>query len=458
MKNLLIEKDVLGWCLADDGAFSYCEKRIRAKAFDVPQHRAIWQAMTTLAASGKPTRYAETHAHLIETGALSEAGGQPYLWELFQSSFPSPQRAKFANKLGAISRARHVLSVVQSALPSLANEDPDIGVDRFVEQVNEAAKSDHVESELVPLSVCLDDAFSHYEALAEGTVSRGVPTGIRAVDDMTTCHRGGELVIVGARTSVGKTAFAGTAALAAAKQDVPVAIFSLEMIRRDVAFRFLAGESGLSLSAIRSGTVHEYDRRGLAAANERLRTLPISVFAGSKTSAADADLSGIQSLSRKFRERHKQAREGLIVVDYLQLIQATQGMSEQKRHDIVGQFSRGMKALAMELDWPVMALAQLNRDADKRERPKLSDLRESGSIEQDADCVILIHRPDKDSDTTGASPPADTRFLAFGGTGKRQQSPNGGDPNHTEFIIAKNRNGAIGTVIGRYRPECALFE
>lgn len=452
-KNTNAERAVLAWCLFEQGAHDYCASRLSDLAFELPQHRVIWSAIATAAKKRRTTKLYAVVDALESAGQIEAAGGLAYVQGLFDSHASGKVAETYAKRLGAALRRReYVSALLAEAARSGHGGDDDDFVEQSIARLTAMAKSPTSDALLVPIKDCVVEAVEHIQGMAAGTIGRGVPSGIAKLDDMTGSFRGGQLIVIAARTSVGKTAFAATTSVAAARKGLPVALFSLEMSRADVAFRFLAAEGEIDLGRLRNAQMTDGEKARFNESYPRVSAMPVKVFGGNAMVSSDIDLGGIKTLARGFRAEHSGKSEGLIVVDYLQLIQAT-GADEKKRHEVVGSFSRGLKLLSMELDWPVIALSQLNREADKRDRPKLSDLRESGSIEQDADAVILLHRPNKDGTTTGQSGKKSDDFWNRSNKGD-QSVP---DPNFTEIIVAKNRNGALGIVEAHYRSECALF-
>lgn len=449
------ERATLSWCLADPSGWDFCGSRFAAQDFEVPQHRALWEAIERCQAKRKRSGLSDVLGMLDTLGWSDEVGGDAYVRELYDAFVGIATQKEFASKfLGIKRRNAYFHALVSEAKRVMGDGDPNELVETSIARLTEAAKSANQDSALVPIAECVAEAVQRTQDIHQGKISKGVPSGIARLDDMTSFFQGGDFIVIGARPSVGKTAFAGTTILAAASRDVPSAFFSLEMDRAAVGYRFLAAESGLDLKDLRDGRVHQGSSLAFQQASEAVSRLPVEVFAGSRSSASDVDIGSLRTLARGFRQKHASAKQGIVVIDYLQLISAM-ATDVRKRHELIGDFSRGLKRLALELGWPVVALAQLNRDSDNRERPRLSDLRESGSIEQDADVVILIHRPHKDGGTTTQKTTKASRFddAVRGGQGQVEA----GDPNETELIVAKNRNGPIGIVPAYYQAHSALF-
>lgn len=444
------ERVVLGWCLDRSNGYDWCQNRIGPDAFELPAHRALFEAVARAARlHGKPNRFNVLGLLRSGTGeALTTCGGAEYV-ENLADSFASPAVAETYGKvLVAQGRKRRFLSALHGELSRAADApDPTVYVENALRRLQDASRGPETDALLVPLRECVSEAVERIQEISARGGSQGVTSGIPQLDHVAGRMHGGELVILAARTSVGKTAFACSTALAAARSSSPVAVFSLEMSRADVAFRFLAAHDGLDLKRMRAWQFTAEEQTRFHEAYPAVCALPISVFGGNRRTGSDIDMTGIRTLCRNFRADHEKSRDGLIVVDYLQLVSTTG--DERKRHEQVAEISRGLKQIAMELDWPVIALSQLNREADKRDRPKLSDLRESGAIEQDADRVLLLHRPGKDEPTSGGMFQPKSRF---------NQPTTTAAPNEVEIIIAKNRNGPLGVAKATFVEHCALFE
>ena len=262
----------------------------------------------------------------------------------------------------------------------------------------------------------------------------GVPTGFKDVDDLIHGFRGGDLVILAARPGVGKTSFALNLATNAAKAGVAVTFFSLEMGAEQLVQRILCSEARVSLSKLRSGLIAEGDWGALAEHSGKLSQLDFYID--------DAPgLTILEARAKARRELHgiKEGQKGLIVVDYLQLMQPSPGTKNKSTNDQVGEISRGLKILAKEMNMPVIALSQLSRAVEQRgkdKRPMLSDLRDSGSIEQDADIVMFIDRSMNEIEAESESRP---------------------DLGMAKLIVAKHRNGATRDIDLAFNPEFTKF-
>ena len=284
------------------------------------------------------------------------------------------------------------------------------------------------------MDTLITDAFEEITKLAEQKTSMaGVPTGFRDVDDLFHGFRGGDLVILAARPGVGKTSFALNLAVNAAKSGAAVAFFSLEMSAGQLVQRILCAEARVNLSKIRSGQIAEGDWGAIADASNTLSKLEIYID-------DSPGLSILEARAKARRElRHASGQgKGLIIVDYLQLMQPPQSRRDGNRAVEVGEISRGLKILGKEMDMPVIALSQLSRAVEMRgkKRPMLSDLRESGSIEQDADIVMFIDRSMDEMEAESEDRP---------------------DLGQAQLIVAKHRNGATRDIDLAFNPEYTRF-
>ena len=291
-----------------------------------------------------------------------------------------------------------------------------------------------VSSTFTKMDVLLTEAFEDITKLSEQqSHMAGVPTGFKDADDLFHGFRGGDLVILAARPGVGKTSFALNLAINAAKSGAAVAFFSLEMSGAQLVQRILCAEARVSLSKIRGGFVSEGDWGALAEAMNSLSKLELYID-------DSPGLSILEARAKARRElRHASgAGKGLIIVDYLQLMQPPATRKDGNRAVEVGEISRGLKVLAKEMDMPVIALSQLSRAVEMRgkKRPMLSDLRESGSIEQDADIVMFIDRSMDEMEAESEDRP---------------------DLGTAELIVAKHRNGPTKDITLAFNPEYTKF-
>jgi replicative DNA helicase len=434
------EMSVLGAVLIAQEALSnlQVEVRLQAKDFYLPKHGSIFQAMLTLADRSEPVDALTVAAELDRQGALAQVGGTAYIHSL-PSSVPS---AGHVSQYGAIVRDRAQLRRLLGTLREAESQVftfPGSARELFDKTEADIYKVAHEEStsDLTRLDEVLHTEIDKLEELSEkGIALTGTPSGFADLDDLTGGFQPGNLLILAARPAMGKSALALNIAQnttlgkgTEGRGPVPVALFSLEMSRVEIAHRMLGAEAKISGDALRKGQVKS-DWRRVLLASEKLSKAPLWID--------DSSDLGIHDLRAKVRRlKGKQPDLGLVIVDYLQLMRPDD--SRENRVLQIGQMSRGLKLLAGELQIPVIALSQLSRRLEERtdKRPMLSDLRESGSIEQDADVVMFIYREsvyDKDEEQEDA-PAAD----------------------EAELIIGKHRNGPIGTINLIWQAQFAKF-
>ncbi|HEX6642521.1 MAG TPA: replicative DNA helicase [Thermoanaerobaculia bacterium] len=424
--GMLIDNDAVAKALevlTDDGMF-YREG-----------HRRIFRAMSRIFQKGGVVDPVTLSEELTQTGELESVGGVQYLAELMDA-VPTAANVEYHAK---IVRERALLRRLIEAATQIIQDGYDVGersvdelLDLAEQRVFQVAQSNEREG-FVWLKQILYSTFERIEQLqaAQGGVT-GVSTGFPDLDRKTGGWQKGDLIIIAARPSMGKTAFVvGSALSAAIASRVPCAIFSLEMSKESLVQRMLCHEALVDLSRLLRGRLSDDDYTRLAQAAGHLNTAPIWI-----------DDSGMMSpLELRAKARRLKADQpelGLIVVDYLQLMEASGG--HESRQQEVSQISRSLKGLAKELGVPIIALSQLSRAPEQRSdhRPQLSDLRESGSIEQDADVVAFLYRPEY--------------YM------NEMEAEEQGMKGRAELIIGKQRNGPTGTVELYFRNEFTRFE
>lgn len=407
------EKAVLGAVLLDNDVLPLVSDIVRPNDFYMPVHRDIFTAMQSIDASGKPIDLATVTVSLLGNKYFEEAGSTVYLGELMR--LPSACQAKVhANIVHNDAVRRAINTYARDLAEKTQAAVGDCGA--FVQQVKD--KLDDIVG--TPTDVpwqsfdeTAREALKDVVAMAEGN-NPGIDTGFRELDERLAGLRPGSLTILAARPAMGKTALAlNILQHVAIKRRIPAAIFSLEMTSKELAMRVISGMSGVSGHAIRNGKLSKPQWDALFHAVEAYKNTPLTI-----DETAGISISALRDRARRMQlEKHIQ----FIAIDYLQLM--TSGSKRvSNREQEVADISRGLKALAKELNVPVLCLAQLNRGVETRadKRPFLSDLRESGSIEQDADNILFIHRE--------------------GYYGKVK------DDHVAEIIIAKQRAGSTGTI------------
>ncbi|HUZ18963.1 MAG TPA: replicative DNA helicase [Acidimicrobiales bacterium] len=421
--NLEAEESLLGAMLLSRDAIAVAVERCAPEDFYKPSHAHIFSAITSLYARGEPADAVTVAEELRRAGVLEETGGAAALVAL-QSNTPS---ISSAGRYGGIVEEHALLR----RLIGVAHEIAEIGyglpddvteaVDRAEAMVFDVAQRRSADT-ISPLQELLSRSLDRLEELyGRGETITGVPSGFHDLDEHLAGLQPSNLVVVGARPSMGKTAFALGIAANAAILGTPVLFFSLEMSHLEIAQRVLCAEARVDASRMRNGRLLEGDWPKISHAIGRLGNAPLHID----------DNPNVTVMDIRAKARRMKSREGLgmVVVDYLQLMTGRHGA--ENRQVEISEISRGLKILARELEIPVIALSQLSRSLESRadKRPMLADLRESGAIEQDADVVMFIYRDEvynQESTDRGAA----------------------------EIIIAKHRNGPTGIVqlafVGNY--------
>ncbi len=430
------EVSVLGGMLIDGDAVAKAVEVLDDSMFYREGHRRVFRSMARLFQRGEvvdPTTVAED---LRQTGEMEQAGGLPYLAELLDA-VPTAANIDYHAR---IVRERALMRRLIEASSSIIQDVYQPG-ERTVEELLDGAEhrifqvaQSHERQGFVWIKKILYPTFERIEQLqaAQGGIT-GVGTGFPDLDGKTGGFQKGDLVIIAARPSMGKTALVISLLLhAAISQQTPVALFSLEMSKEQLVQRMLCSEALVDLGRLLRGRLTDDDYVRLAQAAAHLNTAPIWI----DDSGA---LNVLEMRGKARRLKTEQPELGLVVVDYLQLMQGGAKNAENRQQE-VSEISRGLKALAKELEVPVIALSQLSRAPEQRSdhRPQLSDLRESGSIEQDADLVMFLYRPEYYL--------SDMEAQEQGLAGK------------AELIIGKQRNGPTGIVELFFRKESTRFE
>ncbi len=417
--HLEAEQSVLGSVLVDGSVLERLEGLIRADSFYKIGHQKIWRAMERLAAAGEPIDLVTLSEELKKAGELDEVGGYTYLVGLAETT-PTAAYAEHYAKIVAEKAALRRLIAAAGEVMRLAYDEAgslEEILDKAGQKILEVQK-DGARRDFAAMNELVHETFEHIHKLYEnqGTPT-GVRTGFRELDRMIGALEPGSLTIIAARPSMGKTSLALTIAQhAALKEKVPVGIFSLEMPAIQLVTRIITAEARIDMNRLRQGQLSERDFQRLVDVAGRISEAPIYI-----DDTPDLTLLELRARARRLAAQYDL---GLIIVDYLQLMSGAAGSSKsENRQQEIAAISRGLKGLARELEVPVVALSQLSRAVESRpnKRPMLSDLRESGSIEQDADLVLFIYRDEY------YNPHSDKAGIA-------------------EIIIGKQRNGPTGTV------------
>lgn len=427
-QNVDAEKSLLGAVLIDEEVLADVLENVSADDFYDPTHEKVFAAMTRLYEKHRPVDLLTLTDELKKKDQLEQIGGSAYISEL-TNYVPTAANASTYAELIANSAVRRRLIKASGEINELAYNE-DVETQEILSQSESqlfTVSDQSTKNELISLESILTDSFDRLEELHRNKGGiRGVRTGYRDLDNMTAGLQRSDLIILAARPAMGKTTLVTNLAYnvaTIAKQSV--LFFSLEMSKEQLVDRMLADASGVDSWNIRTGNLSDEDFGKLSDAMGDLAEAPIYID----------DTPGLSVLEMRTKAR-RQAHEaplGLIIVDYLQLMQAS-GRSDGNRVQEVSEISRGLKLIARELNVPVIALSQLSRTVESRspQIPQLADLRESGSIEQDADIVMFIYR-------------------------EAYYNPETERENVTDLIIAKHRNGPTGKVELYFHPERLRF-
>ncbi len=428
-QNIEAEQSVLGSILIEQDAIAKVVETLSPDSFYRDAHHKIYRAMMTLYEKGEAVDLVTTAEELRRQNALDSSGGATYLTTL-ANSVPTAANVEYYAKI--VEEKAVLRNLIQAATRIVTSgyenkEDAETILDKAEQVIFDIAQKRTVKS-YSPLKSVLVDAFDRIETLYnnKGGVT-GVPTGFRELDLVTSGLQRSEFIVVAARPSMGKTVLClNMARNAAVNHNVPVVIFSLEMAKEQLAQRMLCAEAGVDGQRLRTGYLTESDWPKLSSALGRLSDASIFID----------DTPGISVMEMRGKARRIKAEFGLglVIIDYMQLMQNLSRRHENRQQEI-SDISRSLKSLARELEVPVVALSQLSRAVEQRQdkRPMLSDLRESGAIEQDADVVAFIYRDD-------------------------YYNAESEKPNIAEIIIAKQRNGPTGLVELYFHKEYSRFD
>ena len=425
--DLLAEQSALGGMMLSKDAVADVIETVRGIDFYVPKHEVVFNAILSLYSHGEPTDVIAVTDELTKTGELQRAGGVEYLHNL-TSLVPTAANAGFYASIVAERALLRRLVEAGTRIVQMGYA----GEGEVTELVNNAQAEIYSvtgadeREDYVPLTEAVTAAIDEIEA-AKHTDGKftGVPTGFADLDELTNGFHPGQMIIVAARPAMGKSTLALDFARAASiGNDLPSILFSLEMGKSEIAMRLLSAESSVPLQMMRKGTVDSRDWTTIAATRGRINDAPLYI-----DDSPNMTLVEIRAKCRRLKQR---VGLKMVVIDYLQLM--TSGKRVESRQQEVSEFSRALKLLAKELQVPVIALSQLNRGPEQRadKMPALSDLRESGSIEQDADMVILLHRE-----------------AAY-----ERDSPRAGE---ADLIVAKHRNGPTRTITVAFHGHFSRF-
>ncbi|MCA2247587.1 replicative DNA helicase [Mycobacterium intracellulare] len=428
-QDLDAEQSVLGGMLLSKDAIADVLEKVGPADFYRPAHQNVYEVILDLYGRGEPADAVTVAAELDRHGKLRRIGGAPYLHTLISTVPTAANAGYYAGIVAEKAVLRRLVQagtrVVQYGYAGADGADIAEVVDRAQAEIYDVAER-RMSDDIVALDDLLQPTMDELDAIQSGGgLPRGVPTGFADLDEVTTGLHGGQMIIVAGRPGMGKSTLAlDFLRSCSIKHRMPSVIFSLEMSKSEIVMRLLSAETRIKLADMRSGRLNDDDWVTMARRMSEIDGSPLYID--------DSPNLTMMEIRAKARRLKQKTDLRLMVVDYMQLM--TSGKKVESRQEEVAQFSRQLKLLAKELDVPVVAVSQLNRGPEQRtdKTPQLSDLRESGQLEQDADMVILIHRPD-----------------AY-----ERDSPRGGE---ADLILAKHRNGPTKTVTVAHQLHLSRF-
>lgn len=431
-QNVEAEQSVLGSLMIDKNAVIKVGDIITSEDFYKDNHGKIYEAMIYLYEHHEPIDLLSLSNRLKETDNLERIGGESYLASLANTV---PTAANIVHYAKIVEKKAVLRRLIDNASQIVADaydetEEVEKTLDDAEQKIFSVSKK-HIRQDFTPIKPILEEAFDRIDDLHKNKGKlRGIPTGFTDLDNILSGLQNSNLIILGARPSVGKSSLAmDIARHAAIHEKVPVGVFSLEMSKGEVIDRIICAEANIDLWKLRTGKLSSIgendDFSRIGHAMGVLSEAPMFI-----DDSATLNVMAMRTMARRLQSEHGL---GMLIVDYLQLIQG-RGNPDNRVLE-VSEISRSLKGLARELNVPILALSQLSRGIESRtdQRPKLSDLRESGSIEQDADVVLFIYREDK----------------------TKTDSEN---KNIAEILVAKHRNGPVGSVKLFFKEECTSFK
>jgi len=431
-QDIPAEQSVLGGMLLSKDAIAEVIEVIKANDFYKPAHEAVFGAILELYGRGEPADPVTVAALLTKKGEINRIGGAPYLHTLI-NSVPTAANAGY---YAEIVKERAVLRrLVEAGTRIVQMGYSADGSD--VEQIVDAAQQEmynvtdgNTSEDFIPLADAMEGALDEIESISNRSGQMtGVPTGFHDLDALTNGLHPGQMVIIAARPAIGKSTLGlDLARSCSIKNGLSCVIFSLEMGRNEIIMRLLSAEARVALHHMRSGTMTDEDWARLARRMGPVSEAPLFI-----DDSPNMSMMEIRAKARRLKQRHDLQ---LVIIDYMQLMQhsSTNSKRPDNRQQEVSEISRSLKLLAKELEVPVIAISQLNRGPEQRtdKRPMMSDLRESGSLEQDADVIILLHRED-----------------AY-----ERESPRAGE---ADLIVAKHRNGPTANITVAFQGHYSRF-
>lgn len=429
------EASVLGGILLRNEVLANLDQLTDEDFYD-PRHKAVFAAMRALEDRSKPIDEVTLEVELAKMGKLEAVGGLPFISELALRVPTTENVTHYAEIVRNKNSARRLILAAAEIAAQGYEDSGEVGdyLDEAeskifeVTQSNKRRTAEHIKTLLKGVFGSLDERFK-----AAGGVT-GVPSGFVDLDERTAGFQPGELTVLAARPAMGKTSFAlSIARNAACSHGYPVLVFSLEMSAQQLAERLLCSEARVDSTALRRGQLQRQDLTNMTYGADTLSKASIVIDDTPALTLRELRASARRFMADKALRGDKEF--GLVVVDYLQLMSGSSRAMKASREQEISEISRGLKQLSKEINSPVIALSQLNRGLESRDnkRPRLSDLRESGAIEQDADLILFIYRDVVYNENTE-------------------------NPNVAEIILGKNRHGAIGTVETRFEGRYTRFE
>jgi replicative DNA helicase len=424
--NLEAEESVLGSMMLSGDAIAAVVEIVKADDFYRSAHQRIYESLLAIYARGEPVDAITTVEELKRRQGLEEVGGPLYVYNLVEA-VPTPASASYYAKIVSEHALLRRLIKAASEIMSTAYaipEDPRSAADQ-AESLIYAVSREREQDQVVTLRQLVDESMAALENIQQrDSAFAGVATGFRDVDELLSGLQKGNLIVVAARPGIGKSSLVTNIARNVAVSGVPVAMFSLEMSRFEIGMRLLCGDARVPWDRVRSGRVATEDWTRIVEAAEDLHQAPLYIVDSGNVTIVD-----IRAKARRMKSDPRKGL-GLIIVDYLQLMSGHR--RNENRQQEVAEISRSLKLLAKELDIPIIAVSQLNRNPETRadKRPQLSDLRESGSIEQDSDVVMFIHREESDDPAVKG---------------------------RADIIVAKHRNGPTAQIPLTFLPHLTQF-
>src|SRR5580693_1446472 len=430
-QNMEAERSILGAILLDNNAINAAIEKLKPEDFFHDHHRRIYQQMIALGETQQAIDLVTLTDQLHRSGELESSGGHAYIAQLMDGVPHVTNVEHYARIVKEKSLLRGLIhatnAIQQQALE--AEDDADAILDRAESQIFQLAE-DRVRSGLVGVRDVVRENFERISKIfTEGKRITGLSTGYHQLDNLTSGFQPGELIILAARPSMGKTALAlNVAENVAVRGNKPVAIFSLEMSKESLLLRLLSSDAQIDSHKFRTGHLSREDGGKIPVSLSRLAEAPLWID--------DTGSATVVEMGAKLRRLKRDKGLSLVVVDYLQLVSGRGRFGN--RNEEVSSITRGLKGLAKELKVPVLVLSQLTRAPEREDRePRLADLRESGAIEQDADVVMFIHRPN---------------FF------KKSSEVSMEERGETDLIIAKQRNGPTDTIRFVFQGSYTRFE